>query len=394
MPATPSGPGSAFALPPGTRVGTYEIERVLHQGLHGFVYRAHDAQGHAWALKEFFPAALARRGEDGSMRARQAGDAISLSVARQAFLDEAQALSAVEHPGLVRVAGIVQAFHTLYRVMPLVAGVPLDQWVAARNEPASVREVRELIDGLLGPLSALHAAGVVHGHVRPDQVLVIPEFNPLAVLLLGFGNVARELGALEDGPWAAPEAVARTRSARITTASDLYAVATCAWLAATGAAPPSAADRAAGRAWPIRDGLERLVDDPAAPPGRRESLVHALEAALSMAPEARPQRVADLRRLLGGDQSVRLVESVPPPLWVGETPDRDAQRGDIEMIGSAEVRSAASAIEPRRPSWPRWVMAGAVVLALGASAIAWWVSRPTVPSIVGGADRVTPEHWA
>jgi serine/threonine protein kinase len=362
----------------------------MHQGPHGFVYRCRDAQGGWWALKEFFPRSLARRGDDGSMHVRQASDAISLSVARQAFLDEAQALAAIDHPGLVHVVGVVQAFRTLFQVMPMLDGVPLDQWVAGRAEPLAVHELNELIEGLLGPLSALHSAGIVHGHVRPDQVLMVPEGTPAPVVLLGLGHVARELGTLEDAPWAAPEASARTRSSRITTASDLYAVGACAWLAITGTLPPSAADREAGRSWPIREGLERLVSDLADVPDLRASLTHAIETALAMAPEARPQRVADMRRLMQGDQNVRLVEPTPPPLWVGETPDRDAQRGQIERLDGDEVPRAvpdpAAGATPRR----RWIVAGAVVVLLVLAVIVWRASRPAALPMIGATGTHAP----
>ncbi len=330
--ALPAAPAAALPLPLGTTVGDWVIDAVLHAGEEGFVYRGRHRDGRVSALKEFFPRALALRKDDGSMRARQAGDAITLSVAREAFRDEALALASIEPTGLVHVTGTLVAHHTLFRVMPLLEGLRLDSVVAARGAAPTVRELRALVEGLLAPLEALHAAGLLHGHVCPSQILIAtPPAQPL-VTLLGFGNVAREIGAFDDAPWSAPEAQLGTQASRVTSAADLYSVAACAWFAAAGRPPPSARERAEGLIWSIREGLEDIDDAPGDPVDLRASLLQAIEAALAMAPEARPQRVADMRRLLAGDPAVRLVSVQPPPLWVGEMPDRDEQRGDIEVF--------------------------------------------------------------
>ena len=257
------------------------------------------------------------------------------------------------------------------------------------------------------------------------MLVTAPPMQPL-VTLLGFGNVARELGALNDAPWSAPEVRHVVREARITSAADLYSVAACAWFAATGQPPPSAAERSQGLIWSIREGLEVLLDEPDDPPTLRMGLVQALEAALAMAPEARPQHVDDMRRLLAGDPNVRLVSVQPAPLWVGEMPDRDEQRGAIEVISARAVSApAAKPVGPApgseaRVSAPRSDKAqarsappprpatqergrpnflGLLLLGLGlAGVLLWWnwqraaVSAPTVTSTA--TSTVTPTSAA
>src|SRR5512134_3369276 len=88
----------ATALPTGATVAHLTIESVLHEGPQAIVYRARDLaapQVPALALMEYFPRALALRQPDGSLRARQASDAIALSVGREAFVLEAHALERV-----------------------------------------------------------------------------------------------------------------------------------------------------------------------------------------------------------------------------------------------------------------------------------------------------------
>ncbi|HET9822668.1 MAG TPA: hypothetical protein VFQ16_12665 [Burkholderiaceae bacterium] len=367
--AGPALPQEAAApLPVGAAVGGYVIEAVLHEGPHGHVYRARDAAGQPCALKEFFPRGLAVRREDGTMRARQPADAIRLSVALQAFRDESQALSGLRQRGLVEVRETVEAWRTLFRVMPLLEGVTLAQHVAQRAGVPDAAEVAAFVTGLMGPLGALHASGVVHGNVRPEQILLPAGRGAGMPVLLGLGTVAEEIDGPPRGPWTAPERGDRLRGGRVTSAADLYALAACAWFLATGERPPSADERAEGDPWRARDGFEALRD---ADGGRASAvLAQALEAALSMAPEARPQRVGDLQRLLDGKPSVRLVgESAPAPLWVGETPDRDAQRGDIEQFAVRADDAAPTAPMPR-PAGPaagrsrtRWLVLALIAVA-------------------------------
>ena len=90
--STPVGP--VVPLPVGVRIDRFVVEQALHQGPHGFAYRVREP-GHnqPLVLLECFPRALAIRQPDGAVRARQAGDAIALSVVCEAFVQDARALA-------------------------------------------------------------------------------------------------------------------------------------------------------------------------------------------------------------------------------------------------------------------------------------------------------------
>ena len=160
----------AAALPVGASVAHLTIERVLHEGPYTIVYRASDPaapQVPAVALMEYFPRTLALRQPDGALRARQAGDAIALSVGREAFVLEAEALERVLHPGVVRVIGSLQAHRTVYRAMELISGPTLEAFVRERETPPSVGEVAALFDALLDALQAAKAAGATDEQLAP-----------------------------------------------------------------------------------------------------------------------------------------------------------------------------------------------------------------------------------
>lgn len=348
FPQEPAGPvGPAAPLPSGAAVAHLTIERVLHEGLHTIVYEARDAAtGEALALMEYFPRALALRQPDGSVRARQAGDAIALSVGREAFVIDANTLERIDHPGIVRVLGSLQAHRTVYRAMRLIEGPTLEAHVAAHGPATSTGAVIRLLDALLDALRNLHNAGVVHGCVRPDQILLTNAGKPV---LLGMGSAGAELVGHDAGPWSAPEQAAKSRHDRINSATDLYMVAATAWFYATGEEPPALRERLAKpNDWDPAIALAALDED--GERGSRACLVSALSAALALTPADRPQRVSDLRSLLHPAGAPAAFEhSGSAPLWVGVVPDRESQWETADQP-DALVPRAASAPPPPKAS--------------------------------------------
>jgi len=283
------------------------------------------------------------------VRARQAGDAIAASVGREAFVQDASALERIQQPNVVHVLGSLQAHRTVYRAMAYVDGPTLESHVQSREGPAQVGEIARLLDALLDGLEALHAASLVHGHVRPDQILLAGGRIDQPVLL-GMGSAAAELGGHDAGPWDAPEQSAASRHDRINSATDLYMLASTAWFAATGQVPPTLRERLARPdEWDPADGLAALIEGPGDVPGTKARLVRSLLTALELLPSARPQHVADLRGLLHPSAARRGFESSgDAPLWVGPIPDRESQWEVVEMSArSARATSPSSSIRGR-----------------------------------------------
>lgn len=388
FPQEPTGSvGPAAPLPTGTAVAHLTIERVLHEGLHAVVYLARDPSGQELALMEYFPRALALRQPDGSVRARQAGDAIALSVGREAFVLEANTLERIEHPGLVRVLGSLQAHRTVYRAMTFIDGPTLERHISAHGNAATAGAAVRLLDQLLDALDALHRAGVVHGCVRPDQILMAAGERPV---LLGMGSASAEIAGHEAGPWSAPEQAAMSRHDRINSATDLYMAAATAWCYATGDSPPALRDRLAHPDdWDPAAALADLPEGADDAPGTRARLAAALSAALALLPAERPQRVADLRRLLHpGAASAPFEPAGTVPLWVGAMPDRDAQWEVFEKqvaygrqpqaAEEAVPSEPATDVQARRPRVNADERPDAEAVPLKRPAIRWWWVLPVM----------------
>lgn len=129
--------------------------------------------------------------------------------ARARFEAEARAGSAVRHPGVVHVLGTGVDARGRFLVLSYVAGETL-RALLEREGAAPEPLVRRVGASLAGGLAALHAAGFVHGDVKPENARLDAEGN--AVLLdLGFArpiasgpdsSIAPRAGSL---PYVAPE---------------------------------------------------------------------------------------------------------------------------------------------------------------------------------------------
>ncbi len=158
-------------LAPGTELGRYAIQSLLGEGAMGKVYRAFDSRlRRAVAIKILAPPG---EGEE---------EAIA------AALREARAAAAILHPNATAVFDADRAGDTSFIVMELVPGASLRQYVGDASVPVGVR-LRWLVE-VGGALAAAHEAGVVHGDVKPENVMV-REDGLVKVLDFGIARVPR-----------------------------------------------------------------------------------------------------------------------------------------------------------------------------------------------------------
>ncbi|WP_037313557.1 serine/threonine-protein kinase [Amycolatopsis orientalis] len=153
-------------------------------------------------------AAVLWRGEDGSGGREVAIKELPLpavdEAARAALVERLrrEAMSGVDHPSVVPVHEVVVADGAAFLVMDPVEARTLEDLTSAG--PLEPRFVAEIGGKVLGALAAAHTAGVVHGDVRPANILVCPDG---AVKLTGFG-IAKALDPAGTPAFLAPETIA------------------------------------------------------------------------------------------------------------------------------------------------------------------------------------------
>lgn len=157
----------------GDRIGEWVVDSVLGEGGMGAVYRVHSA------LTQRLEAALK------VMKPTIAEDA------RHRFVREAEALSALRHPAIVRVMGFSEdtSRSLLYLVMELAIGETLKERLA--RGPMTLPEALRTFVPLASALEHAHEAGIFHRDLKPANVVLCDDGTPR---LVDFGIAAGTAG--------------------------------------------------------------------------------------------------------------------------------------------------------------------------------------------------------
>jgi serine/threonine protein kinase len=333
---------SQQALDPGTMVQEYRVDRVLGMGSLGIVYAAENTYfNEEVALKEFLPASIAcRRGTTVAPLSSEVQP--SYDWALKKFLDEARTLRELCHPNahrnIVRVRQFIEQNETAYMVMDYEKGRPLSELLKERKVLPEA-ELKEILMPLLDGLERIHAANIWHRDIKPSNILIRPDHSPV---LIDFGAARHEVvdrdpsvmsqytpgyaaieqfhDAAKQGPW-----------------TDIFALGGTLYRAVAG--------RKAAKA------IERFVDQsvyiPASRAARGEyspALLAAIDAALAVKPEDRPQSIADWRRWFDGEVSIVSVGKKDGTVTL---PPRGTRVDATQVLTHADDSPAA--VMPTRP---------------------------------------------
>lgn len=192
-----------MTLPVGTSLEKYEILEVLGQGGGGISYKAIDKQlNREVVLKEHFPLGHCHRAPGSALVEPTENAPFERSL--HSFCREARVLAALNHPSIVRIYEVFGACGTAFLVTDYIKGKSLQAWMA--EKPAG-RRVKQVLIQLLNALAYLHAAGVIHRDIKPDNILIQENDAPM---LIDFGaalqgSPTHTLTLIGTPAYAAPE---------------------------------------------------------------------------------------------------------------------------------------------------------------------------------------------
>ena len=280
-----------LALRPGSVLGKrFQVLRAL-PGSSAFAvtYLANDLEARQRVVvKELLPRSVASRAADGRrVRAHSPEDERALGRYLRRFMREAELLAELDHPNLPRVIACFAAHGTACLVSDHAEGMPLAEHLAHRGGHLPADEAIAIVAALLDALQALHAEGVIHGHVTPDNVRITAGSRPL---LLGFGTTRSVVGGAKE-PTPGFAAIEQYSGRDVGPWTDVHGAAALLHHLLTGAPPVSAVERAAGR----------MLAPPSTGTGAPEpppAVARVMTGALAVLPEGRPHSAEELRRRL------------------------------------------------------------------------------------------------
>ena len=327
------------ALPRGTRLGEFELRHVLGVGGFGIVYLAFDhALEREVAVKEYLPATLVDRAETLHVTLRSPSDADTFALGLKSFVNEARLLAHFDHPSLLKVLRFWEANGTAYMAMPVLRGHTVKEVRLDMTRPPDEAWMRALLGPLLGAIERLHAEGVFHRDIAPDNIQIEPDGRPV---LLDFGAARRvisdktqSLTAILKPAYAPIEQYAEAGSVKQGPWTDLYALGATLHYLLLGRPPLPATARA------VRDELPSLSSQ--AVPGCSVEFLNIIDWMLAPRPLDRPQSVVALLDVLAGRAPAprRTAEPVAPGLWehtVTHAPARAATAPAPEVTYAATM---------------------------------------------------------
>jgi serine/threonine protein kinase len=278
-------------LPLQGKLGRYELVEQLGRGAMGSVYSARDP-----------------------LLAREV--ALKILHKNAGNLDEARALARLAHPNVVAVYDVGEEDGRVWIAMERASGETLGAWL--RSTTRSWEAILGVFVQAARALDAAHAAGVVHGDFKPDNVLVAPDGS---VKVMDFGlarlhdAIANDDRLLAGTPaYMAPE---QLEGGAATPASDQFAFATTLHEALYGArayAAPTMTE--------LREQMRnaRVLQRPAHARGVPDWVFPIVARGVEIDPRFRFSSMKDLARSvtrrLGGDVHYKVNAALQIIMWI------------------------------------------------------------------------------
>ena len=282
----PSAPDPA--LPNGTVLdsGKFTIVRVLGQGGFSITYEGYDETlQRTVAIKELFLDGAIRQG---TLVTVPSGRQSEFHDERARVLDEARRIATLNSPNIVEIYAVFEQNGTAYIVMEFLTGQTLEERIQHLGQLPE-DEVLSVARGLCDALAAVHRHNMLHRDIKPANVILTDDHR---TVLIDFGaarefvlqRTTRHTRILTEN-YAAPEQYAT--EARFGPFTDIFSLGATLFHALLGFPPKNAIDRSMEN-----EASLTLPDE------FREPLGNAIQTALELRVEDRPQIIDEFRDLM------------------------------------------------------------------------------------------------
>jgi WD40 repeat protein/serine/threonine protein kinase len=365
-----------LALPIGTELaGDYRIARILGMGGFGITYLAEETPlNRGVAIKEYFPSDFAAREGTTLVRSKSRSLDEDYRWGLDRFIEEAQALATFDHANIVRVYRYFRQNNTGYMVLKLEDGVSFKSWLDKLGRRPLQAELDAILAPLLNALETIHNRSFLHRDIAPDNIMIRPDGSPV---LIDFGSARREVAShlttmsVLVKPGYSPAEQYAQDGKRQGPWTDIYALAATLYHAVTGRRPADAPGRMQ------RD--ELVAAEFAATDGvYRKGFLQAIDAALQLPVEKRPQSIADWRGML-----LHSAHTIAPAKPKKAAPPPKAAAPTRKLEGADEPKPFR--LKPKVKVAPDMPAAHRVEIVAAAAKLS---SAPTPPSRMPGRPQL------
>lgn len=151
----------------GKQLLNYKIDRLIAEGGMGAVYLGRHVNTDSLVAIKVLPFAASRKESE-----------------RERFRLEANILSSLNHPGIVRFLNFHEDADGLYIFMEYAGGVTLAEHVAHRSGPVAEPTAKAIMISCLEACRYAHGVGIIHRDIKPSNIMISDD---LSIKVLDFG---------------------------------------------------------------------------------------------------------------------------------------------------------------------------------------------------------------
>ena len=167
----------------------------------------------------------------------------------QYFSHEAELMSQLEHPNIVRFYDFCQTGNIVFIVMDWVDGANLKEIIRQKAEPLEMEMVLQVLKPVASALNYAHSQKIIHCDIKPANILINQNSR---VLLTDFG-ISKQVSQRTTGgtpPYMAPE---QFSGERLTPQTDIYGLGVTTYEMLSGGQVPYRGDTSQMRGTTLRD---------------------------------------------------------------------------------------------------------------------------------------------
>lgn len=264
----------------GQRISHYIIVERVGEGGMGQVYKARDLKLDRHVALKFLNKELLSDGE-----------------ARRRFVNEAKAVSSLDHPNIATIYEIDEVDESIFISMSLCEGETLRDVLKTRQ--LAIDEICCIGVQIAEGLAAAHSTGIVHRDIKPANIMLL-ENNSVKILDFGLAKIMKlpDLTAqhtvLGTATYMSPEQIC---GETVDHRSDIFSFGALLYEMATGAQPFTGEYGAAISYAIVHEEPESAVD---VRPDLPAELDRIISKAMAKSPDARYQDVQEIARDLEG----------------------------------------------------------------------------------------------